>query len=117
MHASHDEYFVCTAVIFSTVFDVSIATYEVHTVQLLYLYVYTCVRVCARARIIIAIPLHCRYVNGICMKSEMKKRYITHCHRKRVIRFRRDYNHSSKSMRESSARLFLEAHGPNRVFL
>jgi hypothetical protein len=26
VHASHDEYFVCTAVIFSAVFDVSIAT-------------------------------------------------------------------------------------------
>jgi len=63
VHASHDEYFVCTAVIFSTVFDVSIATYDVHTVQLLYLYV--CVCVCLGARIIIAIPLHCRYVNSI----------------------------------------------------
>ena len=52
VHASHDEYFVCTAVIFSTVFDVSIATYDVHTVQLLYVYTYiymcVCVRVCAR---------------------------------------------------------------------
>ena len=51
MHASHDEYFVCTAVIFSTVFDVSIATYDVHTVQLLYLFVCVCMCVCVCVRV------------------------------------------------------------------
>lgn len=67
VHASHDEYFVCTAVIFSTVFDVSIATYDVYTVQLLY--IYACVR------IIIAVPLHCRYVNGIYEECNEKAVY------------------------------------------
>jgi len=42
------------------------------------------------------------------MKSAMKKRYITHWHRRRLARFHRDYNDVSKFMRESSARLFLE---------
>ena len=50
MHASHDEYFVCTAVIFSTVFDVSIATYYVRTYSTTAIFICIDVCLCVRAR-------------------------------------------------------------------
>ena len=69
-----------------------------------------------RARIIIAIPLHCRYVNSIYEERNEKAVYHAPA-QKRLTRFHRDYNHSSKSMRESSARLFLEPVVPPEYFV
>jgi len=51
------------------------------------------------------------------MKSAMKKWYITRWHRRRLTRFHRDYNDSSKFVRGSSARLFLEPAVPTEYFL
>jgi hypothetical protein len=47
----------------------------------------------------------------------MKKRYITHWHRKSLTRYHQDYNHIIKSTHETSARLLLEPAVPTERFV